>query len=179
MLAVRAELLAELRPYKLRAADDVDPSRWETGTQSHESLAGTIGAIDYLAELGGGGPDRRAAIRTGFDRVAAHEHALSARFLDGVGRIDGVRLIGIADPQRVGERTPTFAVRVRDRHPLDTSRALADRGIFTWDGHYYAIEIFDRLELLASGGAVRIGFCHYHTADEVDRVLDALEAIAG
>ena len=179
MLAVRAELLAELRPYKLRAADDVDPSRWETGTQSHESLAGTIGAIEYLAELGGGGPDRRAAIRTGFDRITAHEHALSARFLDGLGRIDGVRLIGIADPQRVGERTPTFAVRVGDQHPLDTSRALADRGIFTWDGHYYAIEIFDRLELLASGGAVRIGFCHYHTAEEVDRVLDALEAIAG
>ena len=92
---------------------------------------------------------------------------------------DGVRLIGITDPQRVGERTPTFAVRVRDQHPHDTSRALANRGIFTWDGHYYAIEIFDRLELLASGGAVRIGFCHYHTADEVDRVLGALGAIAG
>lgn len=179
MLGVRAELLARLHPYKLRAADDVDPSRWETGTQSHESLAGTMGAIGYLAELGGGGPDRRAAILAGFDRIGTHERDLSTRFLAGVEGIDGVRLLGIADPARVAERTPTFAVRVRDQHPVDTCRALADRGIFTWDGHYYAIEVFDRLELLASGGAVRIGFCHYHTADEVDRVLDALTDLAG
>jgi cysteine desulfurase family protein (TIGR01976 family) len=178
MLGVRAELLSALRPYKLRAADDDDPSRWETGTQSHESLAGTIGAIGYLAELGGGGADRRAAIRAGFDRIAVHERELSARFLEGVARLDGVRVIGIADPARVAERTPTFAVRVRDQHPFDTSRALADRGIFTWDGHYYAIEVFDRLDLLASGGAVRIGFCHYHSTAEIDRVLEALADLA-
>jgi cysteine desulfurase family protein (TIGR01976 family) len=180
MLGVRASLLAELRPYKLRASEDVDPSRWETGTQSHESLAGTIGAIGYLAELGGGaGSDRRAAIVGGFERIAAHEHELSTRFLDGVAAIDGVRVIGIRDPLRVAERTPTFAVRVRDHHPIETSRALADRGIFTWDGHYYAIEVFDRLELLASGGAVRIGFCHYHTVEDVDRVLSAIDELAG
>jgi selenocysteine lyase/cysteine desulfurase len=68
---------------------------------------------------------------------------------------------------------------VRDQHPIETSRALADRGIFTWDGHYYAIEVFDRLELLASGGAVRIGFCHYHTVEDVDRVLSAIDELAG
>jgi selenocysteine lyase/cysteine desulfurase len=179
MLGVRASLLAELRPDKLRASEDVDPSRWETGTQSHESLAGTVGAIEYLAELGGAGPDRRSSIMAGFDRIAAHERALSTRFLEGIASIEGVRVIGIADPARVSERTPTFAVRVRDQHPIDTSRALADRGIFTWDGHYYAIEVFDRLGLLASGGAVRIGFCHYHTAEEVDRVLEALAELAG
>jgi cysteine desulfurase family protein (TIGR01976 family) len=178
MLGVRAEVLTSARPYKLRAADDVDPSRWETGTQSHESLAGTIAAIDYLAEIGGGGPERRAAIVEGFARIAAHEHALATRFLEGVARIDGVRVVGIADPARVAERTPTFAVLVGDQHPLDTSRVLAERGIFTWDGHYYAIEVFDRLGLLATGGAVRIGLCHYHTLDEVDRVLEALDELA-
>jgi len=78
---------------------------------------------------------------------------------------------GITDPARLDERTPTFAVRVGGRDPVETCRALAERGIFTWDGHYYAIEIFERLGLLADGGAVRIGFCHYHTPDEVDRVL--------
>jgi cysteine desulfurase family protein (TIGR01976 family) len=180
MLGVRSELLASLRPYKLRAAEDVDPSRWETGTQNHEALAGTIAAIGYLAELGGeGDADRRAAVVAGFDRIAAHEHELAARFLEGIARMGGVRLVGIADPARVRERTPTFAVLVRDQHPLDTSRSLAERGIFTWDGHYYAIEVFDRLGLLAGGGAVRIGFCHYHTLDEVDLVLDALGDLAG
>ena len=123
--------------------------------------------------------DRRAAIREGFARFEAHERTLARRFLDGVAGIAGVRLVGIADPERPAERTPTFAVRVGDQDPVETSRMLAERGIFTWDGHYYAIEVFERLGLLATGGAVRIGFCHYHTLDEVDRVLSALGDIAG
>jgi selenocysteine lyase/cysteine desulfurase len=89
-----------------------------------------------------------------------------------------VRLYGIADRARVGERTPTFAIRLRDQHPLATAEALGERGIFVWDGHYYAIELYDRLGLNASGGAVRIGFCHYHTLAEVDRVLETLADLA-
>ena len=178
MLGVRAELLASLEPYKLRAAPDEDPDRWETGTQSHEALAGTIAAIDYIAGVGGGGADRRAAVVAGFAAFDAHERALARRFLEGIDELPGVRLYGIADPERLAERTPTFAVRVGEQHPLETCAALAERGIFTWDGHYYAIEVFDRLGLLESGGAVRIGFCHYHTLDEVDRVLAALAELA-
>jgi len=177
MVAVRAELLAALTPYKLRAAPDEDPDRWESGTQSHEALAGTIAAIGYIAELGGGG-DRRSAIRRGYDAIESHEHRLARRFLEGIAAVPRIRLIGIGDPTRVAERTPTFAIRIGELDVLDTCRALADRGIFTWDGHYYAIEVFDRLGLLESGGAVRIGFCHYHTVEEVDRVLEALADLA-
>jgi cysteine desulfurase family protein (TIGR01976 family) len=166
MLAVRRELLTTWDAYKLRPVPDELPDRWETGTQNHEALAGTVAAIRYIAEAGG------------FDAFAPHERTLSARFLEGVGRIPAVRLIGIADPVRVDERTPTFAIRVGTQHPLDTSAALAERGIFTWEGHYYAIEVFDRLGLLDTGGAVRIGFCHYHTANEVDRVLQALDDLS-
>ncbi|MGZ4147483.1 MAG: cysteine desulfurase-like protein [Actinomycetota bacterium] len=183
MLGVRREVLETWAPYKLRPVDDVDPDRWETGTQSHESMAGTIAAIDYLSEVGDryGEPtdgSRRAGIVAGFDAIHAHERDLALRFLDQIGSVPGARLVGIADPARVDERTPTFAIRLGDQHPLDTSAALAERGVFTWDGHYYAIEVFDRLGLLETGGAVRIGFCHYHTLDEVDRVLDALRDIA-
>jgi cysteine desulfurase family protein (TIGR01976 family) len=177
MAAVRADLLASLQPYKLRAAPDEDPDRWESGTQSHEALTGTTAAIDYIAEVGGGG-DRRTAIRRGYDAFEAHEETLARRFLDGVAAIPGVRLIGISDPARVHERTPTFAVLVGDQHPIETSRRLGERGIFTWDGHYYAIEVFERLGLLEGGGAVRIGFCHYHAAGEVDRVLEGLADLA-
>jgi cysteine desulfurase family protein (TIGR01976 family) len=173
LVAARAELLAALQPYKLKAAPDQDPDRWETGTQSHEALAGTVAAIDYIAEVGGGG-DRPAAIRAGYAAFEAHERALTRRFLEGTAQLDQVRVYGITDPARFEERTPTFAVRVGEQAPIETSRALAERGIFTWDGHYYAIEVFERLGALETGGAVRIGFCHYHTLDEVDRVLRAL-----
>ncbi len=183
MLGIRREVLDAWEPYKLRPSDDVNPGRWETGTQSHESMAGTIAAIGYLADLGRSygtpvdGSDR-AAIAAGFAAAHAHERELSLRFLDGLTRIPQARLMGIADPTRVDERTPTFAIRLGDHHPLDTASALGERGIFVWDGHYYAIEVFDRLGLLGSGGAVRIGFCHYHTAAEVDRVLEALADLA-
>jgi len=166
MMAVRRELLASWEPYKLRPASDAVPDRWETGTQSHESMAGTIAAIRYIVSVGG------------FEAIAAHERMLAIRFLEGIARIPGVRLIGIGHPDRVDERTPTFAIRVGSQHPKETSAALARRGIFTWDGHYYAIEVFDRLGLLDTGGAVRVGFCHYHTADEVDRVLESLAELA-
>ena len=173
MAAVRGELLETLTPYKLRAAPDDNPDRWESGTQSHEALAGTIAAIEYIAEVGGG-DDRRDAVWRGYAAFEAHEHELAARFLDGIAEVPGISLIGIADHERLDARTPTFALRVGDQHPLETSRELGDRGVFTWEGHYYAIEVFERLGLLESGGALRIGFCHYHTLDEVDRVLETL-----
>ncbi len=184
MVAATPAVLDGWDPYRVRPAEHYpSPERWETGTQNHEAMAGFAAAVDYLADVGTtyGRPSdgsRRAAVVTAFDAIAAHERALAQRFLEGIGTIDGVRLFGIGDLDRLDDRTPTFAVRVGDRHPRETAKALADRGIYVWDGHYYAIELYDRLGLLDTGGAVRIGFCHYHSADEVDRVLEALADLA-
>jgi len=184
MVAASPEVLDGWDPYRVRPADRYpSPERWETGTQNHEAMAGFVAAVDYLAELGAlhGRPadgSRRAAVVAAYEAIGAHERELARRFLEGIGRIGGISLFGIADPERLDERTPTFAVRVGDRHPRETATALAERVIFVWDGHYYAIELLERLGLLESGGAVRIGFCHYHSADEVDRVLEALDDLA-
>jgi cysteine desulfurase family protein (TIGR01976 family) len=169
----RRELLASLRPYKVRPASEELPYRWETGTQPHEAFAGLVAAVGYLAELGGGRA-RREAITRAMAAVRGHEASLSARFLEGVEALPSVSLFGIADTGRIDERTPTFAVRVGDQHPLETARALGRRGVFVWDGHYYALELMERLGLQDTGGAVRIGFCHYNTEDEIDRVLHEL-----
>ncbi|MDP9298636.1 MAG: cysteine desulfurase-like protein [Actinomycetota bacterium] len=179
ILAVRRELLDMWAPYKLRPARDQSPDRWETGTQDHEALAGLVAAADYLAGIGEvhaapADGSRRAAIVAAFDAIEIHERALALRFLDGLDRLPNVELFGIADRPRVEERTPTFAVRVGDLHPTDVAAELGRRGIFVWDGHYYAITLMERLGLQDTGGAVRIGFCHYHSNDEVDRVLEAL-----
>ena len=174
----RREVLSSLRPYKVRPAEDALPFAFETGTQNHEGFAGWIAAVGYLAELGEG-TGRRAAVRDAFERaIVPWEAELSRRFLVGIRAIPSVRLYGIAEPERAGERTPTFAVRVADQHPAETAKTLAGRGIFVWDGNYYALEIMERLGLQDSGGAVRIGFCHYNTPDEVDRVLEELATLA-
>jgi cysteine desulfurase family protein (TIGR01976 family) len=183
ILAVRRELLESWTPYKLRPAPDEAPERWETGTQNHEGLAGMIAAVDYLADVGRSygdpaGDDRRDAVVAGFGAIGTHERGLVTRFLEGSGDIPRVRLWGVADPDRLDERTPTFAIRVDDQEPLKTATELARRGIYVWDGHYYAITVMERLGLLDSGGAVRIGFCHYHSVDDVDRVLNALADLA-
>jgi cysteine desulfurase family protein (TIGR01976 family) len=180
MLAVRRELLDGWDPDRVRPADEYEgAARWETGTQNHEGLAGFTASVDYLSGCGRtyGDPaddSRRAAITAAFDVFAEHERGLALRFLEGLTQIPDGRLFGIGDPARMDERTATFAIRLGDQHPAKTAAALGDRGIFVWDGHYYAIELFERLGLLTTGGAVRIGFCHYHTPGEVDRVLEAL-----
>jgi cysteine desulfurase family protein (TIGR01976 family) len=174
ILAARRSLLATWSPYKLVPSSNDVPERWETGTQNHEALAGLSAAVDYLAELSGGTGARRERLAAAYDAITVHERGLADRFLAGLDALSSVRLWGIADRERTAERTPTFAIRVGEEHPAETAKALAARGIYVWDGDYYAREIMVRLGLLETGGAVRIGFCHYHSTDEVDRVLDAL-----
>jgi selenocysteine lyase/cysteine desulfurase len=134
--------------------------------------------VDYLAGLssGSGGP-RRDRLVASYEEIGAHERMLADRFLAGLSALPSIRLWGIADRDRLGERTPTFAIRLGDDHPAETAKELGARGVFVWDGDYYAREIMIRLGLLETGGAVRIGFCHYHSTDEVDRVLQELATL--
>ena len=177
VMVARTALLEDLEPYRVRPAPDAVPDRWETGTQSHEALAGLTAAVAYLRSLGEG--EGRTGIVSALQAIAVHEARLSARFLRGVAEIPGLTLYGIADPDRTGERTPTFALRLEGRTPRAVAEELDRRGIFAWDGNYYALAIMERLGLEASGGAVRIGFCHYHDRDDVDRVLGELATLAG
>ncbi len=163
ILVADPELLAALSPRKLRPAPDHGPERWQTGTASFEAIAGTGAAIAYLTQVG-------------MDTVAAYEAALTARFLDGLATRGHVTLHG---PPTGVERTPTFAVTVDGRAPQAVARQLAGEGINAWAGHYYALEPMRALGLLERGGAVRIGFVHYHGPDDVDRVLAALDTAAG
>jgi cysteine desulfurase family protein (TIGR01976 family) len=179
IVAARRALLESWVPYKLLPASDEAPERWETGTQNHEGLAGLTAAADYLAGLGADRGSRRDRLASAFDAIGRHEHDLARRFLEGIAALSDVRLWGIEDRDRLDERTPTFAVRVGSQHPAETAKSLAALGVFVWDGDYYAREVMTRLGLLESGGAIRIGFCHYHSADDVDRVLEALAELSG
>jgi cysteine desulfurase family protein (TIGR01976 family) len=169
--AIRRDLAESLPADRVRPAEEWPPGhRFESGTQSHEAIAGATAAVDYLRSLGGGDLD------AAFAAIDAHESALSRRFLEGIP--DGIELYGIADPERVGERTPTFCFNVPGLTPRESAERLAARGVYVWDGDYYAIEPMRALGLDQSGGAVRAGFLHYTTAEEVDRTLDALAELS-
>jgi cysteine desulfurase family protein (TIGR01976 family) len=171
--------MEEWQPYKVRPASDQIPDRWETGTLAHEAIAGLTAAVEYISDIGRAharttGSDRRQAVVCGMDSIREYERTLSERFLRGLPDLPHVRLYGIVDPARVDERTPTFALRIRDRTPREVAEELGRRGIFVWDGDYYAMAVMERLGLQETGGCVRIGFCHYNTIEEVDRVLSEL-----
>ncbi len=170
----RREVLESVEAYKIRPAPDVPPDKWETGTQSFESLAGVAAAVDYLASLGAGAT-RRDQLRSTMATIGEYERSLSERFLNGIANISGVTLYGRSVPDG---RTPTFAISVDGIHPDAVAKTLGDRGIFVWSGDYYAVEVMRRLGLADQGGLVRIGFAHYNTAEEVDRVVAALGELA-
>jgi len=154
----RQELLERLRPYKVRPAPDHPAgARFETGTLAHELLAGFVAAVEYVEEIG-------------WAAITAHEHLLAERFLAGLP--EGVVLHGV---QAAEGRTPTFALTVPGHGPHEAAARLAERDIAAWSGDYYAREIMERLGL--PDGALRIGFVHYNTVDEVDRALAALDAL--
>lgn len=161
ILSADPELLARLSPAKVRPAPDDGPERWQTGTAAFEVIAGVGAALEHLAGIG-----MRA--------IGDHERGLSRRFLDGLDGLPAVRLHG---PPTPADRTPTFAATVDSLAPDAVAAALAADGISVWAGHYYAIEPLRALGLLDTGGAVRIGFVHYHGDDDVDRVLAALERL--
>jgi cysteine desulfurase family protein (TIGR01976 family) len=174
----KAGLLETLGAYKVVPAPDSGPGKWETGTQSFESLAGVAAAVDYLASLGAGGA-RRDRLASAWQAIREYEGALAARFLAGVAALPHLRLFGLADPSRLGDRTPTFALEVAAMPPDEASRRLGEQGIHTWSGDYYAVGVMEHLGVAPRGGLLRIGFVHYNTAEEVDRVLAALAGLAG
>jgi cysteine desulfurase family protein (TIGR01976 family) len=178
----KREHLERLRPYKVRPAPNTLPDRWETGTQIHEGIAGVAAAVDYLAEIGerfaSSQPTRRSKILAAYSVTQAHERALAARLIEGLLSIPGLRFFGITDPRRFGERCSTVAIRLADHTPTEIAAYLGDRGIFTWDGNYYALNLTERLGVEQSGGLLRIGLVHYNTAEEVDRLLEALREFA-
>lgn len=180
----RADLLMSLSPYKVRPADDTLPSRFETGTLSHEGMAGTLGAVEYLAWIGTalapsvparpGENERRRAIRAAWQALEVYERALTQRLVEGLQRLPGIRIQGITDPAAFDRRVPTVSF-IHDRlSPPEMSAGFGREDIFVWDGHNYALEVISHLGLLESGGVLRVGLAHYNTAEEVDRLLDVL-----
>jgi cysteine desulfurase family protein (TIGR01976 family) len=184
----RLPLLESLRAYKVRPADDVSPGKWETGTQNHECLAGLVGTLNYLEALGRTYEDgatsqfpqmtgRARALHVAMAALQSYEQTLARQLLAGLAEVPGAHIYGLASTADLALRVPTVAITIEGHSPRALAEALGERGIFCWDGNYYALTLMERLGLEDSGGALRIGLAHYNTVDEVDRLLTALHEI--
>lgn len=179
----KREHLEKSRPYKVRPCTEQVPERWESGTQVQELIAGIGGAVEYLAELGRhsdpSAKTRREALASAYRTTVAYETRMIWRLIDGLQSIPGVRIYGITDSHRAAERCSTLSMRLGNHHPTAIATYLGERGIFTWDGNYYALNLTERLGVESLGGMLRVGLVHYNTMEEVERLLAALRSYPG
>ncbi len=183
------DILRETFAYKVRPAGDDLPHRFETGTLSHEGMAGCLGAIDYLAGIGttvaearhrapyANMSERGAAIHAAFDALTEWEHGLCRRLIDGLSSFKGLKIHGITSANAMHQRVPTVSFSMDGRHPAELAKMFAKSNIFVWSGHNYAVEPVRRLGLIDKGGVLRVGLAHYNTQAEVDALLEALDQV--
>ena len=199
----KREHLKTLHPYRVRPNTDNIPNCWEWGTLNHECIAGIRACVDYWEELGRRVETglalsetrqaasllearakpaltaRRAAILAAHEAIHQHERAMMERMIAGLLAIARLKLYGISDPQRFENRCATIVVRIEGHTPIELATKLGERGFFTWDGNYYALNLTERLDVERLGGFLRIGLVHYNTKEEVEALLGALTEIVG
>lgn len=184
----RRELLEQLQPYKVRPAPAEAPSCFETGTQSHEGIAGITATIDYFARIGNsmateyGGrwshlTGRRRDVHAAMSLLFDYEKSLAKHLIGGLVAIDGIKVQGITDEKSQDRRVPTVSFTHSKTAPASVAEGLAKQNIFVWSGHNYAVEVARSLGIYETGGAVRVGPVHYNSIAEIDEFLKALPGL--
>lgn len=169
----RKELLENIDFPKLQPAPNNSPDRLETGTQSHESIAGAGAAVNFLASLSEGA-SRREKLQNTFTEIHSRKKDLTKLLWEGLSAINGVRVYG-QPPE--ANRTPTIAFTVKDINSEEITGKLSERGVFTSNGNFYAQTVVTKLGLTKQG-LVRAGCACYTTTDEVQRLIEGIKVIA-
>jgi cysteine desulfurase family protein (TIGR01976 family) len=183
----REELLEETFAYKVRPVGNGLPHKFETGTLSHEGIAGTLGAVEYLASHGDRPGSsgrtyaqmsaRAAAVHRAFDVFTDWEHHLCNRLIGGLSGFKGLRIRGITSSNEAHRRVPTVSFTLEGKKPETLAKAFAEKNIFVWSGHNYAVEPVTRMGLMDQGGVLRVGLAHYNSEAEINAFLRALDQI--
>ena len=185
----RYELLESLPAYKVRPAPAHAPGKFETGTGNFEHMSGVLGTMEYFEHLGSSfgselSPDlskiysgRKLNLKLGLLAPHDHELSLSMALLQALKAVPGCSIYGIAEEKRLSERVPTYGFTLRNISPHKAAVQLGEKGIFLWDGNFYALEVTRRLGLEENGGLIRVGAAHYNTLEEIQRFGDALAGL--
>jgi cysteine desulfurase family protein (TIGR01976 family) len=180
-LYVKNAVNDRVRPLKLKTQEEEPPFRFETGTLCHEGIAGAAEAVEFIADVGrhhtdgGEALGRRPAVVAGMNAMEAYEQPLAQRLIDGLSALPGLRIYG---PPAGHPRTSTVSFTLAGHPAPEIARTLGAQGLFVWDGDFYAARVIELAGIADSGGLLRIGLCPYNTADEVERVLAAVSALA-
>ena len=159
---------------RLDPAPSEAPERLETGTLNHEGIVGAAEAVMFLGTLARGGASRRERLSRAFAAFQARGQALLSQLWEGLRSTNGITLYG---PEPGTPRTPTVAFTLAGHSTESVARHLAKRGVYVSHGDFYAATVAARLGR-GEDGFVRAGAACYTTADEVERLVDAVRELA-
>ncbi|MEX0787217.1 MAG: cysteine desulfurase-like protein [Anaerolineales bacterium] len=175
--------------YKVRPASDELPGKFETGTGNFEGIAGVLGALEYLADIGLAfgadhaeryGPEfsgRALLLKQAMAAIQGYETDLCRTLIETLSAIRGLRIYGIQDARQLDRRVPTVSFTLEGIPPRQAAEQFARAGVYVWDGNYYALAVTERLGLEASGGMIRVGLAHYNVREEVLRLGEVLQGM--
>ena len=184
------ERLEATPAYKVRPAPDQPPGKFETGTPNFEGIAGALGALEYLAEIGEtDGAEhgeryatdfrgRRRSLKQAMAAIRSYETDLCRTLIETLSAVPGLRIYGIQDPRKLDRRVPTVSFTLEGIHPRQAAERLDQAGIYVWDGNYYALALSQRLGVEDRGGMIRVGLAHYNVREEILRLGEVLEGVA-
>jgi cysteine desulfurase family protein (TIGR01976 family) len=183
LMFARREATAQVEPLRLATQTAEPPYIWETGTLNFEGLAGTTAAIDFIADLGerhaalvedrllAGLKGRRRAVVAGMLAGEVYEQPLATWLREQLAAIPGVTLYG---PPEGSPRTSTVSFTLDGFLAGEAARKLGERGLFVWDGDFYAARLVELLGLAKRGGLIRVGLAPYTTQGELERLVKAI-----
>ncbi|MBK5246294.1 MAG: cysteine desulfurase-like protein [Peptostreptococcaceae bacterium] len=174
-----------IKTVRVIADDNTEmPFKFETGTPAMELAAGAAEAVEFIADIGNnheeffeaelkGLSGRRRFVVAGMMAIDKYEEGLAVQLRTELAKLPGVKVFG---PGPGHPRTSTVSFNIEGVNSNEVAKYLAEKGIFVWDGDYYAIEtITNVLKLEASGGLVRIGLAPYNIQSEIDRTIVAIQ----
>lgn len=184
VMYAKTGVLSKLTPLKVNAQYNYPPYMMETGTLHQEGIAGAAEAVDFVADAGekygsesqaktaNEKATRRKRIVEGLLAFKSYEEELTKYLIDELSHMKEVTIYG---PPEGYPRTSTVSITNNDYTPRQIAEYLGDRGIFVWDGDFYAVKLVERLGLGDKGGVIRIGIAPYNTKEELSRLITALK----
>jgi len=184
VIYTKKDVVSKIRTIRVNAYDNAEPpEKFETGTPNFESICGAAEAVEFIADIGKNYVDhyadelkavsgRRKNIIAGMRAFEDYEDEMSLVLKNGLLAIPGVT---VYCPPEGMPKTSTVSFTIQGKNSLDVAKFLAEKGIFVWDGDFYAIELVNNnLKLADQGGLVRLGLEPYITMEEIHRTIDAV-----
>lgn len=188
VIYMKKEFGESFKSIRIMADDNATmPTKLETGTLSVASVCGAAAAVEFIADLGdkyeecfkdelGDAEGRRRKIMAGMLAIDAYEESIVGRIRSELGKIKGLKLY--MSPEGC-PKTSTVSFTIDGVNAGEAGKFLADKGLFVWNGDFYALQIINHVfDLQKQGGLIRIGLAPYNTEQEVDRLISAIKEFA-